>query len=455
MTRAAPVFARSWFARVATTFAMLFTALMAVTLVGVWLIAAQIVDGHARATLEADLASFSEAYAQRLLPGLREAVERRAADAGDSRLVLLIGRQGETLAGNRERIPAALLHADSTPRRAGPWLGLARPLLGGFTLALAHDRAGDDAILRNLAIALAGIGLIAALFSVAGGLVIGQTTLARVDSINATLRKVGEGDLAVRAPVAANADEFATLAAGLNATLERMGALVEGLKSVSDRVAHEMRTPLAHLRAGLEEARRAAPIDLARKLGDLSVETDEMIAVFAALLDVATTEAAAGDPRGLRAVDLDAIVEDAVELYDAVAEERGVAVAFAPRAGAALLGDRHLLLRMVANLVDNAIKFSAPGGRVDIATDTRGGEIVLSIRDHGPGLPDGFNEKVFNRFTRAPGAAETPGHGLGLALVRAIATRHGMKIVLTNAKPGLLVEVRARRLDAAKPVADA
>ena len=250
MTRAAPVFSRSWFARVATTFAMLFTALMAITLVGVWLIAAYIVEGHARATLEADLASFSEAYAQRLLPGLREAVERRAQDSGDARIVLLIGRQGETLAGNRERIPAALLHADSTPRRAGPWLGLTRPLLGGFTLALAHDRARDDAILRNLALALAGMGAIAVLFSIAGGLVIGQTTLARVDEINATLRKVGEGDLAARAPVAANSDEFATLASGLNATLERMGALVEGLKSVSDRVAHEMRTPLAHLRAG-------------------------------------------------------------------------------------------------------------------------------------------------------------------------------------------------------------
>lgn len=455
MTRAAPVFSRSWFARVATTFAMLFTGLMAITLVGVWLIAAHIVDGHARATLEADLASFSEAYAQRLLPGLREAVERRAQDPGEARIVLLIGRQGETLAGNRERIPAALLHADSTPRRAGPWLGLTRPLLGGFTLALAHDRARDDAILRNLALALAGMGAIAVLFSIAGGLVIGQTTLARVDEINATLRKVGEGDLAVRAPVAANSDEFATLASGLNATLERMGALVEGLKSVSDRVAHEMRTPLAHLRAGLEAARRGAPPDIAVKLGDLSAETDDMISVFAALLDVATTEAAAGDPRGLRSVDLDAVIEDAVELYDAVAEERGVSIAFAPRAGAALLGDRHLVLRMIANLVDNAIKFSPAGGRVDVATETRGTEVVLSIRDHGPGLPDGFSEKVFDRFARASNATRTPGHGLGLALVRAIATRHGMKVALANAAPGLLVEIRARRLDPAKAAPDA
>ena len=446
MTPAAPVFARSWFARVATTFAMLFTVLVALTFVGVWLIAAHIVEGHARATLEADLASFSEAYAQRLLPGLREAVERRAHDPADARIVLLIGRQGETLAGNRERIPAALLHADSTPRRAGRWLGLTRPLLGGFTLAIAHDRARDDAILRNLALALAGMGAIAVLFSIAGGRVIGQTTLARVDEINATLRKVGEGDLAARAPVAANADEFAVLASGLNATLERMGALVEALKAVSDRVAHEMRTPLAHLRAGLEEARRGAPPSTAAKIGELVAETEDMISVFAALLDVATTEAAAGDPRGLRPVELDAVIEDAIELYDAVIEERGVAVAFAPRAGAALLGDRHLILRMIANILDNAIKFSPPGGRVDIATQTRGDDLLLTLRDDGRGLPEGFDAKAFDRFARASNASDAPGHGLGLALVRAIAARHGMKVALVNADPGLRVEIRARAL---------
>lgn len=449
MRALAPIFAHSWFARIVATFSGLFAALMALALAGVYVVAAHVVQAQAQASLEADLASFAEVYAQRLLPGLREAVERRAQAPDDHRIALLIGRQGETLAGASARLPAALLQADATPRRVGAFLGMTRPLLGGFTLTVAHDRAGDDALLRNLALTLGGVAAIALAFGLVGGLVIGRTSLARVAEINATLARVGQGDLAARAPERAQPDEFATLAHGLNRMLERMGGLVEALKAVSDRVAHEMRTPLAHLRSGLEDARRRAPPEVAHKLTELTAETEEMISVFAALLDVATTEAAAGDPRGLKSVALDDIVEDVIELYDAVADEREATVAFAPRAGARLLGDRHLLLRMVANLLDNAIKFSPQGGRIDISTEARGADVVLTIRDHGPGLPDGFGAQAFDRFARGPGAAKTPGHGLGLALVRAIATRHGMKIALANSAPGLAVEIRARRLEEA------
>lgn len=443
------VYRRSWFARIVTTFAAMFTALVGIVLVGVWLAASAIVAESARQELEADLASFAEVYAQRLLPGLREAVERRAAEIGDARIALLVGRQGETLTGNRDRIPVDLLHAETNPRRFGPYLGVSKPLLGGFTLALAHDRTRDDALLRRLALALGGLSLIAVVFSLAGGFVIGQTALTRVEALNATLAKVAAGDLSTRAPGAGGADEFSALAGGLNATLERMGALVAALKAVAERIAHEMRSPLAHLRSDLEDARKTAPTPLAGKMSDLVADVDEIIAVFSALLDVTLTEAAAGDPQGLKSVDLAAVVEEAVELYDAVAEERGVRLSFAPRTEAQTLGDRHLLLRMIANLIDNAVKFSPEGGEVRVGVERLGTDVVVEIRDQGPGLPAGFETRAFEPFARAQETATTPGHGLGLTLVQAIATRHGMKIRLRNATPGLRIEIRGRALDGA------
>ena len=448
MSGLAQVFRRSWFARVVTTFAAMFTALVGLVLIGVWLAATNLIAESARQELDADLASFGEVYAQRLLPGLREAVERRALDIGDRRVVLLIGRQGETLAGNRDRIPADLLHADATPRRFGAYRGVSKPLLGGFTLALAHERTRDDILLRRLAMALGGLSLIAVVFSLAGGYVIGQTALARVASLNATLTKVAEGDLSARAPGAGGADEFSTLSARLNATLERMGVLVAALKAIAERIAHEMRSPLAHLRADLEDARKSAPAPLAGKMSDLVADVDEIIAVFSALLDVTLTEAAAGDPHGLKSVDIDAVVDEAVELYDAVAEERGVRLMFAPRGDAQMLGDRHLLLRMIANLIDNAVKFSPAGGDVRVGVERVGADLVIEIADQGPGLPAGFETRAFEPFARAQETAATPGHGLGLTLVQAIATRHGMKIRLHNSAPGLRVEIRGRALEA-------
>ena len=178
-------------------------------------------------------------------------------------------------------------------------------------------------------------------------------------------------------------------------------------------------------------------------LDDAIAESAELIAVFAALLDIARTEAAAGDARGLAHVDLAEVVGDVVDLYEGVAEDRAVrlAVAVAP---AVVLGERLLLTRMIANLVDNAVKFSPEGGVIDIALTRAGGDIRLTVRDRGPGLPEGFETAAFERFTRAETTASVPGHGLGLPLVRAVALRHGMKIDLRRADPGLEVVIRAR-----------
>lgn len=440
------VFARSWIARLTARFAALFAAFMALAFLGVWIIVGHLLSEGARAELEADLASFSDVQAQRLLPGLREAIERRAG--GGARRAALFGRQGETLAGDAADLPEAARAARGAPRRVGRWLAAGRTLPGGFALVVAHDRARDDALSHALAAALTGLWLVAGAFGVAGGLAAGRGALTRVDEMNAALARAAAGDLTARAPAAGAGDEFATLAGGVNAALDRLAALVAGLKAVAERIAHEMRSPLAHLGGGLDDARRAAQAGesgpaLVARVEDLRGEVDEMIAVFGALLDVTLAEAAAGDPRGLAPVDLGAVLAEMSELYEAPAEERGVR--FAARGEAVVaLGDRHLLSRLIANLIDNAVKFSPRGGVVETALEKRGESFALSVRDHGPGLPQGFAAQAFELFSRAPQAAPTPGHGLGLALARAIATRHGMRLTLENAAPGLRVTLSGR-----------
>lgn len=391
--RLAGVFAQSWSARVVARFAGLFAALMALAFAGVWLVTAQTLRAGADAELGADLASFSEAYAQRLIPGLREAVERRALVGAGDRRAILYGQSGETLAGDDAGLPAALREARE-PTPAQGWIGAARRLPGGFALLVAHDRARDAALLRALALTLAGLWVVAALFGLAGGAVAGRGALDRVAAINAALEKAAQGDLAARAPDPGGTDEFGALARGVNAALARLAALVAGLKSVAERIAHEMRSPLGHLRAGLVDARDGAGSDEQRdRLDALRAQVDDLLAVFGALLDVTLTEASAGDRAGFARVDLHALALDVAELYEAVAQERGVALAVAGEP-VAILGDARLLTRLVANLVDNAVKFSPPGGGVEIALARRGADAVLSVRDHGPGLPEGFSEQA-------------------------------------------------------------
>ena len=160
-----------------------------------------------------------------------------------------------------------------------------------------------------------------------------------------------------------------------------------------------------------------------------------------ALLDIAAIESRQGDPAGLVPLDMAGIIRDAVGLYEAVAEERGIALVI-DVAPTPILGIEHLLMRVLANLIDNALKFSSEGQRVTLSATIEAGKGMLSIRDEGPGMPEAFMEKAAERFSRAPDAKGKPGYGLGLSLVRAICRRHGMTLTFANSQPGLTVTIR-------------
>ncbi len=370
----------------------------------------------------------------------------RSARQGDLRFYRL-QRGGRTLAGD---LPAGSMLA---PPRAG-WselrgaghrgLALEAPLGDGAVLTVGRlfEDGGLEAELARIALGAVGLAAVCALLV---GPWASRRIIAKVEAVNAVCREVEEGDLSARAGGAGSPDEFGALARHVNAMLERIDSLVTGLSDVSNRVAHDLRTPMARLKADLELAAKAGSLEQARAMaGSAAAEADEILQSFEALLDIAEVEAGSGGR--LTPMRLDETAAAAVELYEAVAEDRRVSLVFEAEP-APMLGERSLVVRLIANLLDNAIKFSPEGGEVRVRAAVSGAELVLTVQDRGPGVPPEERERVLRRFARGSGAGVAPGHGLGLALVVAVAKRHGAKLSLDDRAPGLQVRVAFQRFE--------
>ncbi len=261
----------------------------------------------------------------------------------------------------------------------------------------------------------------------------------RFERVNLTARRIREGDLSQRVPRDGSADEFDRLAEELNAMLARIQALMDGVRHVGDSLAHDMRLPLTRVRNRLEALREALPDDAPAQaeVQACVADADQMLATFAALLRIARLEAGgAGAPAA--SVDLAGVVEDALDLYRAPGEEAGIAFE-AELNPATVAGDRDLLFQMVANLLDNALKFAPPGSSVQVRTQCLAGKSRLLVSDRGPGVPAAERERVFDRFYRVERSRHAPGSGLGLALVKAVVDHHRGTVWLEDAAPGLRV----------------
>ena len=415
------------------------------------LLAHRAVDAYVRArvaeAIAADLDGLADVHAAGGAPALKQAIGRRVT-AEPRRIYLLVDAQGEPQAGNVAGWPNNLppdAHGLSfrLAERDDSFEGDARTLADGSRLLVAHSQADNRALRADLLGRLALPALAALALMLLASWRLARRALARIAAMNAACARVEAGEMTARVGDLASQDELGALARNIDAMLGRIEALMGGVQTLSDHIAHETRTPLARLRARLERA-RAASLDAPTRAAfdDAIAETQTIIDIFSALIDITATEAARGDAKGLVDVDLAETVARVVDLYEGVAEDRGVRLT-AQTAPAHVLGDPTLLMRMVANVVDNAIKFSPAGGAVSITLASAGGEATLAVRDEGPGVPQAFRAAAFERFARADAARGAPGHGLGLTLVRAIAIRHGMKIALEDARPGLRVVIRA------------
>ena len=295
---------------------------------------------------------------------------------------------------------------------------------------------------RLLTVGSAVLGLALLIAGVVGVLATRMLRM-RVAAINQACDRVRGGDFGARAPVDGPDDEFAMLGRHVNEMLERIDALVAGLRDVSNRIAHDLRTPVARLKNSIEEAADARDLDEARRLAEAAAaETDEILQTFEALLDIAEVEA--GSTAGLAPIRLDDAVSSALDLYESVAEAAGVRLR-SDLQPVTILGEKMLVVRLAANLVDNAIKFSPPSGTVKVSVRSESDTAVLRVVDAGPGIPEHERTLVLGRFKRGAASGHVAGHGLGLALVSAVAKRHGARIDLADGDPGLAVTVAFER----------
>jgi signal transduction histidine kinase len=282
------------------------------------------------------------------------------------------------------------------------------------------------------------VGAAVTLFlAIAGGVLLGGGFLRRIDTIGRTSRAIMAGDLSARIPVRGTNDEIDQLVAGLNAMLDRIQHLMEGLRQVSNDIAHDLRTPLGRLRQRLEDAREHATTTAEyAAAADASIaEADQLLETFSALLRIAQIEAGA-QKSGFGDVDLSEVARQVGEAYQPSAEDSQHKLDLRIEPGITIRGDRQLLAQMLSNLVENALAHTPSGSTVSLAL-IKGPQITVA--DNGPGIPAEERDRVFDRFYRLDRSRTTSGSGLGLALVKAIASLHGLAIRLEDRKPGLAV----------------
>ena len=414
-------------------------------------------------TVNAETGELSDIFGRRGLRGLVGNIENRALRPG-ANLYLVTTPNGQAIAGNVGSLAPGVMattgwsetayrrldEQDAADHRA---LVHVTELDGGFRLLIGRDLEERRRLFGIVAKAAQWSILIVIVLGLGGGIFVARRVLRRIDAMTGTTQRIMAGDLSGRLPVGRSGDELDRLAVNLNAMLERIEALMMGLKEVSDNIAHDLKTPLTRLRNRAEEAlaKSGSEAEYRNALERTIEESDGLIRTFNALLMIARAES--GQARG-NMDDFDAadVANGIHELYEPLAEDDGMSlnVKTAPMR---LYGNRELISQALANLVENAIKYGKPvpsaqplgadavthAGAKEILIEARreGDSVLLSVTDHGPGIPPADRKHAVERFVRLEASRTQPGSGLGLSLASAVATLHGGELRLGDANPGL------------------
>ena len=281
------------------------------------------------------------------------------------------------------------------------------------------------------------------LLGIIGGFVAAAGTLRRIERINEGIDDIVHGDLSQRIPLGDAVGNVRLLIENFNSMLDQAESLMQGVRTVSDNIAHDLRTPLTHIRNNLSQLKQELPADQEDRVQAVIDECDGILSTFNALLRIAQLEAG-NRIQKFAPVDMSALVSDVVELYEPVAQDKGISLHCLVQGPVDCDGDRDLLFQMLANLMDNAVKYTPADGSIEVrlAADERG-RPRLTVADSGPGIPEADRENVFQRFFRLESSrGEHPGNGLGLSLVKAVVNLHRGAIQLLDNEPGLRVEIR-------------
>ena len=403
-------------------------------------------------TIDAEITGLSEQYRSNGLTGLAVIVRERSRNERQS-LYLLIDPNRKSLAGNLTAWP-------DVPTQEGGWLDFPyqRPVSGtvmtheargrhlllgnGFQLLVGrdiHERTRIEKIMRRsllwAVVLTLALGLI-------GGLLMSRNLLRRIETINRTSRDIMAGELEQRIPVTGGDDELDQLAINLNEMLEQIERLVMGMRQVTENIAHDLRSPLNRLRSRLEVTLMgdSSDIDYRDVLQQTIDETSDLLETFNALLNIAQAESGQLEA-DKKDFNLSALIRNMAELYEPVAEEKSMILTSEVVPGITVFGNKHLMSQALSNLLDNAVKYTPEGGKVLLVLRLNENRPELIVADSGAGIAEADRKRVLDRFVRLEASRNSPGSGLGLSLVRAVAQLHCADIALEDNLPGLRVVI--------------
>jgi signal transduction histidine kinase len=437
---------RSAGVRFAVVYAILLAASAAALAMFLWWATAGLLDRQTEAAIRSDALGLAERYSEAGLPGLIVTIEDRLAqNVDDDAIYLLVSPTYHRLAGNLERWPGIVQETgpfyELPVQRAGMRsLGRVQrfDLPGGFHLLIGRDVQVRAQLRTLLTDALLWALVIVGAMATAGALVVRSLFRRTLANVSATAAAIAAGDFAQRVKLSGRGDEFDQLAEVINDMLDRIGRLMDGVREVSNAIAHDLRTPITRARTRLEDAalHAATAAELRLAIERATADLDGIVAVFQALLRIVEIEAGSRRSSFAR-IDAGPLMAGVAELYGAVAEERGVTLDASIPPHLLAYGDGALIQQAVANLVDNAVKFSPAGATVRLAASAGPHGLEILVCDEGPGIPAVERAKATERFYRGESARNTPGSGLGLSLVQAVARLHGGTLRLEDAVPGL------------------
>jgi signal transduction histidine kinase len=407
-------------------------------------------------TVDAEITGLAEQYNQGGIRRLVFIIDARARRPGSS-LYLVTTFTGDGLAGNVGLLGEGVLEhsgwTETVYRRLDDAEGSEHHALvrvyelpGGFRLLVGRDLDERERLYDVILAAGQWSIALVIILGLTGGFFVARRVLHRVDAMTETSRTIMAGDLSGRLPTTGSEDELDRLAANLNVMLERIEALMRGFKEVSDNIAHDLKTPLTRLRNRAEEALRSGKGEgVYRAALEATIEeSEELIRTFNALLMIARAESGQSSTP-MSEFDAAEIARGVGELYDPLADEKGIALRIEADTAAPARGNPELVTQALANLVDNAIKYAGPEhaaangtpAEVVVKAGASGDRIVLTVSDHGPGIPEGDRARVVERFVRLERSRSEPGSGLGLSLASAVAHLHGGELKLESNEPGL------------------
>ncbi|GAN71665.1 two-component sensor histidine kinase [Acetobacter syzygii] len=426
----------------------------------VWWGTIGLLDQRVRHSIAVDAHAMLTEWAHEGVPGLENLISNRLAqDIDDNAIYLLSAPDGRLLAGNLAHWPARVDHAmhwQTLPVLRDGQLNLAQTrvwmLDGNYRLLIGRDISARTQIQRMLTDAMLWTCLMVGLLAIGGGWVVRTLFRQIIHSINRTTLAITQGDMSRRIAVSGTGDELDDVALTINQMLDRISRLMDGVKQVSNSIAHDLRTPIARARAELEDASRHATSEQALRaaIDQAVVNLDNVTGICEALLRIAQIEA--GTRRSAFATfDLASTLRDMAELYEAVAEEHELKLLTDLPEHLPFMGDQAMFQQALANILDNAIKFSPPHGSISLSAQKLppaipndrewASTIRIKVIDCGIGMNSADLARASERFFRAERARNTPGSGLGLALVQAIVELHGGTLYLTHNTPGLVVTI--------------